>query len=455
MKKGLSLLMVVMMAATLFSGCGAKETTTATETASTETATEVVAETEEPAAEAAASDVTLTYMASQDHIKDSEYALIDKFTAETGIKVDVQIVPADQMDTLLTTKLNTGEAPDIFMGQSGALDLVSKYDVEKNCADLSGEEWVSREWELTRSTATYNGKLYGMTVWDMAASFMVVYNKTIFADLGIEVPKTYADFKAACDKIAASGVTPIYEPVSDGWHHVLWVPQIGGRMEQLEPGLYDKLNKNEMTLSESTSYVTAITQLKEMVDAGYFGENYLSDAYSETEKVMAEGTYAMTLYNLALPAQIAAAYPDQDINNFGFFPIPLLDNTVVPMDGGAPTKYIFSGSEHIAEAKELFSFLARPESLQYMIDEEAEFNSVCWDGVKSTLTDEQNTLFANYPDKAVVLQNGVSYYNPQWMDIGKDLSALFLDAATVEETIKQADLRRTDSAKVNKDANWQ
>ena len=41
------------------------------------------------------------------------------------------------------------------------------------------------------------------------------------------MPKTFAEFKAACTTIKAAGITPIYEPISDGWHHVLWFPMVG------------------------------------------------------------------------------------------------------------------------------------------------------------------------------------------------------------------------------------
>ena len=62
--------------------------------------------------------VTLTYMASQGWIPDAEIELGAQFEEETGIHVDYQIVPADQYFTLLQTRLNTGEATDIFGGQS-------------------------------------------------------------------------------------------------------------------------------------------------------------------------------------------------------------------------------------------------------------------------------------------------------------------------------------------------
>jgi hypothetical protein len=145
-----------------------------------------------PAADAgAAADegaVTLTYMASQGWIKDAELELAKKFEEETGIHVDYQIIPADQYFSVLKTKLNSGEATDIFGGQSGKTDLQVQYDVEKNAVDLSGEEWVARHDPLSLEMVSLNGKVYGAEIWDTIASnyFIVVYNKDIFADARAE-----------------------------------------------------------------------------------------------------------------------------------------------------------------------------------------------------------------------------------------------------------------------------
>ena len=56
---------------------------------------------------AAAADTTITLMASQDWVKDAEMELGAKFEEETGIHVDYQIVPADQYQDLLLTRLNS------------------------------------------------------------------------------------------------------------------------------------------------------------------------------------------------------------------------------------------------------------------------------------------------------------------------------------------------------------
>ena len=36
----------------------------------------------------------------------------------------------------------------------------------------------------------------------------ILYNKDVYAKLGLQVPKTWADFMANSDKIKAAGITP-------------------------------------------------------------------------------------------------------------------------------------------------------------------------------------------------------------------------------------------------------
>src|SRR5512135_1281753 len=234
------------------------------------------------AAPAAAGKVTLTYLVSQGWLFDSEQALGKKFEEQTGIKIDYQVVPAAQYFNVLRTKLNCGEGPDIFGGQSGKTDLKVQYDVEKNAVDLSDQPWVKQEDPLVLDQSTLNGKVYGLTIWDvMGTTWVINYNKEIFAKLGLSEPKTYAELKAACLKIKDAGITPIYEPISDGWHHVLWFPELGPRYEQVTPGLADQLNANKAKFADNPTMLTALTELKELYDMGCMGKNALSDAYAD------------------------------------------------------------------------------------------------------------------------------------------------------------------------------
>ncbi len=457
----LKLLSLMIVFSVLITACGAPATEVPApaktdEPVATEAppiATEAPAETEAPAFEPG---TTLTYIASQNWVLDSEIELAKKFEAETGVHVDFQIIPSDQYFNVLETKLEAGgEGIDIFGGQSGKTDIKLQLNVEKNAVPLTDQEWVKRMNPLSVEQISLDGVTYGLTIWDtVGGSWVMVYNKKMFTDNGISVPKTYAEFAAACQTLQDAGITPIYEPFADGWHHVLWFLEMGPVYEAANPGLADSLNANKATFAGNPTMTTALTELKEMYDKGYFGADALSNEFANTEASMAEGKYAMTVNRFGLPSQIHTAYPDVPEDNFGFFVIPLADNQIWNVNPAAPSKFIYSGSKNIEAAKAYFEFLTRPENLQYMLDTEAQFAMLNFEGVKAELTADQQAFIDTYKKQGTVYQTAVNYVNPQWMDVGQVLTAMFTGAATPEQVLEDTDQRRADMAKAAGDPAW-
>jgi len=399
--------------------------------------------------------VTLTQLSSQGWIFDAEQDLGKKFEDQTGIHIDYQLVPGDQYFNVLTTKLNSGEGPDIFGGQSGVTDLKVLYNVEKNAVDLSSEPWAKQEDPLVLSQSTVNGKAYGLTLWDIyGTTWVISYNKAIFDKLKLTEPKTYADFKALCQKLLDAGIQPIYEPISDGWHQVLWFPENGPRYEEVTPGLAEKLNANKATFADDPTMLTDLTQLKELYDAGFMGQNALSDTYADRTKALADGKVAMMLANLTLPQQVENDYPTMKADSFGQFVIPLADNQNLNINPAGPTKFIYSGSPHIDEAKQYLNFLTQPENLQYLIDKTPAIQTLPFPGVKGKLLPGQQAFMDAHTKRGTVYQTAVNYVNPQWMDIGKDITAMFTGTMQPKDVLTSIDKRRADLAKTAKDPAW-
>jgi len=400
-------------------------------------------------------NVTLTYIASNGWIFDSEQALGEKFEEKTGIHIDYQIIPSDQYFNVLQTKLNSGEGPDIFGGQSGVSDLKTTLNVEKNAVDLSDQPWAKLEDPLVSAQSTVNGKIYGLTLWATTATTWVVnYNKAIFDKYGLSEPKTYAEFKAVCQKLLDNGIQPIFEPISDGWHHVLWFPELGPRYEQVTPGLADALDANKAKFADNPTMLTVVQELKEMYDAGFMGQNALSDSYADRDKVMASGKVGMIVANLTFPQEVEAAYPDVKADTIGQFVIPLADNQVLNINPAGPTKFIYSGSQHIDEAKQYFDFLTQTENMQYMIDNTPQMQTLPFPGLKAKLLPDQQAFLDAHTDRGTVYQTAVTYVNPQWMDIGKDLSAMFTGGMEPKDVLASIDKRRAELAKAAKDPIW-
>ena len=398
---------------------------------------------------------SISVMASQDWVKDPELQLAKNFEAKTGIKVDYQIVPSDQYTTLLTTKLNSGQAADIFMSQSGKFDIVSSLQITKNGVDLSDQPWVSRFDAAVKDQVSTGGKVYGITIWDQSDSYAYIYNKKIFTQLGLTPPTTFAEFKTVCAAILKAGITPVYEPVKDGWHAQLNFFDVSAAYDASDSNLVADLNGNKTTFAAHPIFKQMIGQMKEVYDAGYWGKNALSDQYANLPTQMASGKFAMTTNMMGRIADIVKAGTTYTDTDFGIFPVPYLDNQVICETPCGPSKFIYAQSKKIDAVKQYLSFLADPENLQYMIDKESSFHALPFSGLKTTYTATMSDAIKNFkPGKATVYQNAVIYLNPQWMDFGTDLTAFLTGDMQADKVIAKIDQRRADQAASAKDSNW-
>lgn len=111
----------------------------------------------------------------------------------------------------------------------------------------------------------------------------------------------------------------------------MWFTEIGGKYEELVPGIVDDLNNNKIKFADVPELKEALDQLNDMAQKGYFGDNYLSDEYTDLLMNLGSGEYAMALEK---PGQISAIAEASDgkytEDDFGMFVIPLMDNDVYP-----------------------------------------------------------------------------------------------------------------------------
>lgn len=408
-----------------------------------------------PGAEA---KTTITVMCSQGWVEDAERKLGRRFEEETGIHVDYQIVPADQYQDLLQTRLNSGQGPDIWGAQSG-FALRTTYNVEDNAVDLSDEPWADSYNVFSAEETGVDGVNYGLTYYDTTTDYYMVYNKKLFEKAGASVPKTFDELLDTCEKLKAYGVNPIYEPLADGWHLLILWTESGQVHEKLEPGIIDRLNENETTFAESANMKKALDELKELADRGYFGETFMVDEVTDSEDRMAAGEYAMSMMRpgsieTILNSPRNKGYTEDD---FGLFLFPLLDNQYLNIHPTGPSRFIYSGSPNIEAAKQYLAYLLEKENVQYLIDNAAEVENL---PVEVGQTPEYSRTTLDFlsgfdeEDSGMVLQDVVLYFNEQWMEINADLASMLNDEKTSEEVLAAIDKRRAQLARAAGDIHW-
>lgn len=325
--------------------------------------------------------------------------------------------------------------------------------MDKYCVDLTDQEWCGRMEESAKSAVSVDDKVYGIT-FPGAKMYFYLYNKDIFEKLGLEVPASYAEFKEVCQKIKDSGTTPVYECTTNGWHQVLPLFETGGLWLTQDPDIYEKLNKNETDLDKIPALLTIIEELDECAKAGYFGNDYLSNSWENAKEAMASQRCAMIIAELGLRGEIEADFPDfKATQKLGAFVMPWGDNQVVGVNPASNAYFINKDSKHTEEAKQFFEFLARHENLKKRLDGQPDISAVCWPEIKSKYSKEDQEFLTSLK-KVNVVQTSVNYIDSQWMDVGKDLEAMYTGAVTPKDVLDTIMKRRTEQAELQKDPGW-
>lgn len=393
---------------------------------------------------AAAGGKTITLAASQNWIVDVDRELAAKFEEETGIRVDFQLSPDDQYQTIIKSKLNTGEGPDIFMSYSGT--KLKDFNPEQNMVDLSGEPWVSSLQQWAIDTSSYNGKLYAQNTAGVDDTNGVLYKKSVFEENNIKVPENYEEFKTACDQLSAAGITPIYEFVKDLWHTHYWMEGASALALANNPDLYDQLNTNQIGFADVPEFVTAMEQLKEMEAAGYFGENHMSNIYDNSYEALASGTYGMIIIHGSYPNEMAMNIDGVNPEEYGMFPSPLADNDYATLTAGGTTKCINANSDNVEEAKQYFEFLAREDNLKTLYAEKTTYVSSSVEGIEASPTAAFEELMGIVGDKkSPGAEASVYFYDGG--KISELCQEMFVGALTPEQVLEEYDAARRAIAK--------
>ncbi|WP_332762668.1 ABC transporter substrate-binding protein [Pseudarthrobacter sp.] len=128
--------------------------------------------------------------------------IIAKFTAATGVQVDLVGVPEDQFNQVLTSSAAAGDLPDVIGSISlaqvrtlAANDLVDPAGNKAVIESLGASTFSERALELTRDGDQQ------LSVPDSSWQQLLYYRKDLFDKAGIAAPKTYDDIKAAAQKL--------------------------------------------------------------------------------------------------------------------------------------------------------------------------------------------------------------------------------------------------------------
>ena len=226
------------------------------------------------------------------------------------IDLTVEVVSWNDISTVVTTRITGNAAPDILN-----IDLFAAYQDEGLL--LPAKDYVSDETYAKLYPAFLDQSVVDGTVWaipDLASARAMYYNKDILDAAGVEVPTTWDELKAACEKIKA------YDPNIYPWGIDMTTDE-----GQAAAAYYIWNNGGDFTDADgnwtlnSDKNVEAIEFAIDLVNSGLTNTDPANETRYNLQDLFGAGQLAMMIGPTSIPTYVAdGGYTV----NYGFAAIP-------------------------------------------------------------------------------------------------------------------------------------
>jgi len=306
-------------------------------------------------------EVTIAHYFTGDLGRDGLNEIFAGFKAETGITVKDSPIGHEDFKTGILVRAAGNNLPDVFSYWAGAR---TQFVVNSNSLHPIDEMWTAGNLDgvIAKSVAdgasSYNGKHYLVPFgYHYAGMF---YNKKVMEKAGItEMPKTWDEFKAMCQKLKAAGVAPIALGSKNRWPAQFWFDYL--LLRTVGPEYRAKLMAGEASYTDP-EVAKAMTLWKELLDEGAFGQNPNAYDWTDAADQVQRGEAAITLMGTWITGywKTNKFEPGSD---YDFFEFPTITEGVAhaavgPVDG----LVISANAANKPGAEKLLNFLiSKPE----------------------------------------------------------------------------------------------
>ncbi|GAA1559922.1 extracellular solute-binding protein [Kribbella sancticallisti] len=274
----------------------------------------------------AAGDTTITYLVfNEPSTVKAANALIAAFEKDNPqIKVKLDTMPTgSDGDNIVKTRLSTGEMSDVFSYNSGSLLQAIRPD--EYLVSLSDQSWVK---DLDKSylpaVSTAKG-LYGAPTGGSTPGG-VVYNKAVYAKLGLKIPRTWDQFRANNLLIKKSGIAiPVEQTFGDAWTAQLVILADFANIAAVAPQWAADYTANKARNVDQPA-LSSWQHLRQLHDDGLLNKDFASATYDKGVQAIATGKAAHYPMLAGVIDAVRQNHP-QYLKDIGMFAMPTATGT--------------------------------------------------------------------------------------------------------------------------------
>lgn len=268
-------------------------------------------------------------------------------------------------DNIVKTRLATDEMADIFNYNSGSLfQALRPQDTLADLTGLAGQANVLDSFKqvVTAPDGTVRGVPFGP-----AMGGGIFYNRKIYADLGLTVPKSWDEFMANNAKIAAAGKVPVITTFGDTWTSQLFVLGDFFNVQAENPTFAADYTANKAKYATTPGAARGFDYLEAVFKANYMNADFGVAKFEDGMRMVATGEgahYPMLTFGIGTVKQ---NNPDK-LADLGFFAQPGPDAASNGLTVWMPAAlYLPAGGENEEEARKFLEFVASVEGCNTMI----------------------------------------------------------------------------------------
>lgn len=323
--------------------------------------------------------------------------------AEAAIGVNWEATPysdTTSYQAAVLASLPTGDTPDFFTWWSGyRIEDLYAQGVLADVSDIWSQAITDGNLPESLAAAfTFDGKQYAMP--SHVSYWGVFYNKKLFADNGVSVPTTWAEFTAAADTFKAAGITPIAATQVGRWPSFIMFEEL---VLRTDPTFYAELTAGRAKYTDPTC-VQAMETWRGMIEAEYF-TSFDLDLFTGIPGEFTSGKVAMLPIGTWFQSTFTAAgmVPGED---YDIFIMPNISDTVTEkvaiVETGALA--ISAQSAQIDAAKQMASWWVTPDAQTAWTNNlgdapanpQAQSDNPVLSSLLTTISDEGYTLYQRY-----------------------------------------------------------
>lgn len=384
--------------------------------------------------------ITLTVLAGQSTSDPGIEEMINHLIQENCPEINLEwecVGWGEQFSSAMRTKFAAGEVPDIMIGK--AQDVVA-FAPSGNLAPLTGP-YVSYVLDASLPAVTMDNKIYGLSY--NAFYQGVIYNKDIFNQYGIQVPKTQDELKEVIKKLKDENITPFASNFQDIWSIGNMTMQFAmNEVFNKYPNWGDLFREGKVSFLTSKEFRNCFEYNKEIYDATW--EDAMAVNQSEADTRFANGEAAMYLTGTWALQTINEINPNM---NLGIFPYPNTEGDAKLIFEPNMTFMKSSKTQYSEEVDKVFELIFGSKELGTEIFNFTQTTSMLKD-VGSTSPRLIGSDIEEYVKANKVTDATIGNTQLIWdfqNDYSKEIRNWLQKKITIDEALKTADMNKENS----------